>query len=211
MYVRTPTLTPLTIDKRFLFVVTGLVTTLLLTGIVPLVAGAQTADTTISSSIGSTISLLTSNGTVNIDATPTGTGVQTIASDTVTVSTNDAGGYTLKLNEAGASSALTHNTDTIPAVSGSQASPAAETVNTWGYRVDGVGGFGAGPTSSGSNQAIGAVKFAAVPAAASPDTLKTTATTAANDVTTVWYGVAVDTSTPSGTYTNDVTYTATAN
>ncbi|MBW4062073.1 hypothetical protein HJC99_05875, partial [Candidatus Saccharibacteria bacterium] len=46
---------------------------------------------------------------------------------------------------------------------------------------------------------------------ASPNTLKTTSGTASNDTTTVWYGVAADTTQPSGTYTNSVTYTATAN
>jgi hypothetical protein len=84
--------------------------------------------------------------------------------------------------------------------------------NTWGYRVDGIGGFGAGLTSSASNAAIsGTIKFAAVAASGSPDTLKTTSSTASNDTTTVWYGVATTTAQPSGTYTNSVTYTATPN
>ena len=84
--------------------------------------------------------------------------------------------------------------------------------NTWGYRVDSLGGFGSGPTSSQNSAAIsGSIKFAAVPATASPNTLKTTSGTASNDTTTVWYGVAADTSQPSGTYTDSVTYTATAN
>lgn len=178
---------------------------------VPAAAQASTASTTVSSAIGSVISLLTTSGTVNIDATPSGSGVQTIASDTVTVSTNDSAGYTLKLGETAASSSLTSGSNTIAAVSGTQAAPVAETASTWGYRVDNVGGFGAGPTTGASSAAIsGTIKFAAVPATASPDTLKNTSTTAANDTTTVWYGVAVNTSTPTGTYTNSVTYTAVA-
>jgi len=179
--------------------------------IIPAAASASTADTTVSSVISPVISLLSSSGTVNLNATPTGSGVQTIASDTVTVSTNDSAGYTLKLGETGVSSALTSGGNTIPAVSGTQASPVAETANSWGYRVDGVGGFGAGPTSAASNQAIASTKFAAIPATGSPDTLVTTSTTASSATTTVWYGVAVNTSAVSGTYTNDVTYTATAN
>lgn len=179
--------------------------------LIPAVATAATATTTVSSVVSPVISLLTTNGTVNINTTPTGGGVQTIASDTVTVSTNDVAGYTLKLAETTATATLTSGSNTIAASSGSQASPVAETANTWGYRVDSVGGFGAGPTSPASNAAIGAIKFAAVPATASPDTLKTTATTASNDTTTVWYGVAVNTTQPSGTYTNNVTYTAVAN
>jgi hypothetical protein len=179
--------------------------------IIPIAASATTTSTTVSSVISPVISLLSSSGTVNLNATPTGSGVQTIASDTVTVSTNDSAGYTLKLGETGGNSALMSGGNTIPASSGTQASPIAETVNTWGYRVDGVGGFGAGPTSAASNQTIGSAKFAAIPATGSPDTLVTTSSTASSAVTTVWYGVAVNTSTASGTYTNDVTYTATAN
>lgn len=176
----------------------------------PLAAQAATATTTVSSVIGVTISL-SSSGTVNINATPTGSGVQTISSDTTTVSTNDSAGYTLQLNETSSSGTLTSGGNNIAAVSGTQTSPIAETTNSWGYRVDGVGGFGAGPTSSVSNAAIGSAKFAAVPATASPNTIKTTSATATNDATSIWYGVAVDTAQPSGTYTNSVTYTATGN
>lgn len=175
------------------------------------IANAATTGTTVSSNVGSVISLLSSNGTVNVNVIPTGSGVQTISSDTVTVSTNNTAGYTLKLNETAAATALVSGANSIPASSGTQAAPVAQAVNTWGYRVDGIGGFGAGATSSTSNTAISATKFAAVPATASPDTLKTTAATASNDTTTVWYGVSANTSTPSGTYTNSVTYTATTN
>jgi hypothetical protein len=172
---------------------------------------ALTASSTISSQISSVISLLTTSGTVNVDVTPTAGGAQTIASDTVTVSTSDTAGYTLTIAETNASTDLVSGSDTIPHSSGSQASPATMSVNTWGYRVDGIGGFGAGPTSGQSSASIGSVTFAAVPATASPNTIKTTSGTATNDTTTVWYGVAADTSQPSGTYTNSVTYTATAN
>jgi len=175
------------------------------------VVSALTAATTISSTLSPVISLLTSDGTVNVNVVPTGSGAQTIASDTVTVSTSDSSGYTLNLAETGASSNLVSGGNTIPTSSGSQASPAVMAANTWGYRVDSLGGFGAGPTSGQSSAAIGGIKFAAVPATGSPDTIKTTSGTASNDTTTVWYGVAANTSQPTGTYTNSVTYTATAN
>jgi hypothetical protein len=175
----------------------------------PMYAGAAT--TTVSSSLGSVITLFTTNGTVTLNSTPTAGGVQTIASDTVTVSTNDAAGYTLKVGETTAASALTSGGNTIPAIGGTLASPIAETVNTWGYRVDSAGGFGAGPTSGATNAAIGAIKFAAIPASGSPDTIKTTSSTATNDTTSVWYGLAVNTTQPTGSYTNSVTYTAIAN
>lgn len=180
-------------------------------GAVPLTAYADTTGTTVSSVVGSTIGVLTTNGAVNINTTPTAGGVQTTASDTVTVSTNNSAGYTLKIGETTASSTLVSGGNSIPAISGSQAASAALTANTWGYRVDDVGDFGAGPTTGISNTSIGTVTYAAVPVTASPDTLKNTATTASNDTTTVWYSVAVNTAKPSGTYTNSVTYTATTN
>ncbi len=176
------------------------------------VVSALTAATTVSSVISPVISLFTTSGTVNVNVLPTGSGAQTIASDTVTVSTNDSSGYTLQLAETAAASALTSGGNTIPASAGTQAVPIAMANNTWGYRVDSVGGFGAGPTSGQSSTAVsGSIKFAAVPATASPNTLKTTAGVASSDVTTVWYGVAANTAQPSGTYTNSVTYTALAN
>lgn len=172
---------------------------------------SRAADTTVSSTIGSVMSLFTTSGTVNINATPTASGVQTTASDTVTISTNNTAGYTLQLAETTATTALTSGSNTIAATSGTQASPTALVANRWGYRVDGLAGFGAGPTTPIANAAIGSVTYAAVPATASPNTIKTTATTATNNTTTVWYSVAVNTATPTGTYTNSVTYTAVNN
>ena len=167
------------------------------------------ATTTVSSTIGSVMGLFTTSGTVNINATPTAGGVQTTASDTVTVTTNDSDGYTLQLAETTATTTLTSGSNTIPATTGTQASPTALVANRWGYRVDGIGTFGAGPTTPISNAAIGTVTYAAVPATASPNTIKSTSSTATNDTTTVWYSVAVNSATPSGVYTNSVTYTAT--
>lgn len=174
-------------------------------------APSRAADTTITSSIGSVMSLFTTSGTVTLNATPTAGGVQTTASDTVTISTNSSAGYTLQLAETTAATALTSGSNTIPATTGTQASPTALTVNRWGYRVDNLGGFGAGPTSALNSAAIGTVTYAAVPVTASPNTIRTTAATATNQTTTVWYSVAVNTATPTGTYTNSVTYTAVNN
>lgn len=184
-------------------------------GVVSLVTApaalAATTQTTVSSQVNSTISLLSSNGTVNVNVIPSAAGAQTISSDTVTVSTNNPLGYTLQVASSSAATALTSGSNSIAAVSGTQAAPTVLTSSTWGYRVDGVGGFGAGPTTAASSQAIGARTFAGVPASSAPNTIKTTSATASNDTTTVWYSVAANTSTPSGTYTNNVTYTAVAN
>jgi hypothetical protein len=184
---------------------------LLLAVVLPLNVEALTQSTTITSTIGSTINVFTTSGTVSLNATPTGSGVQSTASDTVTVSTNNSSGYTLSVAETNASSSLVSGSNSIAATSGTFASPTALTANKWGYRVDSLGSFGNGPTSAISNAAIGSLTYAAVPATASPQVLKTTATTATNNTTTVWYSLAVNTSVPSGTYTNSVTYTAVTN
>jgi hypothetical protein len=178
----------------------------------PTAAGAATTSTTINSAISSVISVFTSNGTVTANVTPTGAGAQTIASDTLTVSTNDSLGYTLQIADTDATTTLTSGANTIAASPGTQAVPLAQAANAWGYRVDSVGGFGAGPTSGQNSAAIsGTIKFAGMPANSSPNTLKATATTASNDTTTVWYGVTANTTQPTGTYSDSVTYTATAN
>lgn len=179
--------------------------------VTPAIAGAATSSTTVQSHIGSVISAMTSGPTVTADVTPTGAGAQTISSDTVTVSTNNTLGYTLQLADADATTTLTSGSNTIAASSGTQASPIVQAVNTWGYHVDNVGGFGAGTTAAQTSTAIGSVTFAGVPASSAPNTIKTTSTTAASDTTKVWYGVAADTTQPNGTYTDSVTYTATAN
>jgi hypothetical protein len=175
------------------------------------VVSAVTANTTINSTISSVISI-SSTGTVTLNVLPTGAGAQTIGSDTVTVSTNDILGYTLTLASSSASTPLTSGGNTIPGSSGTQASPTVQSANTWGYCVPSIGGFSTFcPSGTASSQAIGSNKFAGVPASGSANTIATTATTASGATTTVWYAVAADTTTPTGTYTNTVTYTATAN
>lgn len=182
------------------------------TGVVlsPVMASAVsgTGTTTINATIGSVISM-TTNSTVALPVTPVSGGSATSASDAVSVSTNNALGYTLTLADADATTTLTSGTNTIPASAGTFAAPGALANNTWGYRVDNVGTFGAGPTSAQVNQAGLSGTWAGVPATGSPHTLKSTSTTATNDITTVWYGVRADTTNPNGVYADQVTYTAT--
>ncbi len=176
--------------------------------VAPMAVSAATAPgtTTINAIIGSTISM-TTTGTVNLNVTPVTGGAQTSATDTVTVATNNSAGYNLTLSNADASTTLNKAPDTIAAHSGTYATPTALANNTWGYHVSSLGTFGTG--SPESNVASSSVKFAGVPALASPQLIKTTSSTAAADVTTVLYGVRADTSKPNGTYTDTVTYTAT--
>lgn len=154
---------------------------------------------------------LSSSGTVNLPITPGGGTTCTAASDTAIVSTGSSTGYTLQLSTSDATNTLTDGTNTIPAVSGTQASPAALSANTWGYRVDGVGGFGAGPTSGGVNTGVPSELFASVPVLASPSTIANTSAPATSEETDVWYGMCANAATQAGTYSDTVTYTAMVN
>ncbi|OGL32710.1 hypothetical protein A3E76_05150 [Candidatus Saccharibacteria bacterium RIFCSPHIGHO2_12_FULL_44_22] len=173
-------------------------------------AATSSGSTTINATVAATISLSTST-TVGLSLVPTTGGVVTSAGDTVTVNTNNSTGYTLTMTDANAVTSLASGGNTIPAHTGTQASPTALAANTWGYRVVNVGGFGATAYSAETNNASSTSTWAGVPALGSPNTLKTTATTATNDVTTVWYGVRATTAKPSGVYTGVVTYTAVTN
>jgi len=156
---------------------------------------------------------LTSNGNISLNVTPTASGSCTIQSDSPQVLTDDANGYTLTLADNSTNTALVNGASTIPPTTGTFASPAALAANTWGYRVDGVGSFGSGPTVGQTNVSPGSALFAGiVPSTSTPDTLASTATAADPAVTTtVWFGACANTSTKSGAYTTQVLYTAVAN
>lgn len=156
---------------------------------------------------------ISTSGPVQLNITPTAGGAVTIASDTVTVETGSSTGYSLQLESSAASTALTSGANTIAASSGTFAAPQTLAVNTWGYRIDSAGGFGAGPTSAVTNAASSSLTFAGLTASGSPVTLKTTTVSAPTpgEATTVWYGTKVDSSQPSGVYSLTVTYTAIVN
>ncbi|QHN42373.1 hypothetical protein GII36_00675 [Candidatus Mycosynbacter amalyticus] len=184
----------------------------LLVAAAPIVASAasQTASTTVNATVGSVISMSTST-TVAISLTPTSGGVVSSASDTVSVSTNNALGYNLTLADSDATTNLVNGGNTIGAHTGTQASPSALASNTWGYRVVNVGGFGASAYTAETNNGSSTSTWAGVPATGSANTLKSTSSTASGDTTTVWYGVKVNSTKANGTYTDTVTYTATTN
>jgi len=172
-------------------------------------AATDSENTTINANLGSTISITTS-GSVALNVTPVSGGSQTSASDTVSVSTNNSAGYTLTLADSDADTDLVNGGNTIGAHAGTQASPTVLANNSWGYRVDSIGGFSTGGAVE-SNVTSSTITYAGVPATGAPNTIKTTATTASGDTTTVWYAVKADTTNPNGTYSDTVTYTATTN
>ncbi|RYF72754.1 MAG: hypothetical protein EOO39_11610 [Cytophagaceae bacterium] len=173
-------------------------------------AAFSSSNTTVSATVAATISISTGN-TVAVAVTPTASGSLSSSSDSVQVSTNNATGYTLTLADSDATTSLASGSNTIPAHTGTQASPTALATNRWGYRVVNVGGFGAAAYNGESNITSSSSTWAGMPATGAANTIKTTATTASGDLTTVWYGVRATSSQPAGTYTGTVTYTATTN
>ena len=178
----------------------------------PIVASAATdsGNTTVNAVVSSTITL-TTNPTVTINLQPTSSAVLTSVSDTVQVSTNSANGYYLTLADGDTTTDLVNGSDTLAAHAGTFASPTALATNTWGYRIVGQGGFTASAYNAETNATSSSSTWAGIASSASPQTVKTTSTTASNDPTVVWYAVKIDTSKPTGTYTDTVTYTATTN
>jgi hypothetical protein len=189
-------------------------------------ASADTASTTISSAVTAAITAFTTSGTVNVNVASTSGVKQTVNTDAVTISTNDSAGYTLTLQDGNGSNELCitpgGSCTGIPAHAGTTGTPTLMSVaNVWGFHLDNDGtkwcssGSTCGATfgtSLSSNQTSSAtLKFASIPSNGSPYTVKTTSTTASSDVTYVWYGVNIDPTQTSGTYTDSVTYTATAN
>jgi len=171
-------------------------------------AASQSANTVINVTVAQVISITTATP-VAISITPTSGGVVSSSSDTVTVNTNSSTGWNLTLADNDTDTDLESGANAFAAHAGTQATPTALANNTWGYRIVGVGGFGAGAYSGETNNGSSTSTWAGVPSSASPNTIKTSGGTATNDTTTVWYGVKATSSQPSGVYTDTVTYTAT--
>ncbi|TXG77299.1 hypothetical protein E6P97_01840 [Patescibacteria group bacterium] len=172
-------------------------------------AATETEETIVNALIGSSISISSATGVVNVNVTPVVGGSQSSASDTVTVATNNSTGYTLTLADNDADTNLNSGGNTIAAHAGVHAAPTALANNTWGYAIPG-GNFDVSYSALNNVTSSGSL-WAGVPVSSAPVTLKTTATTTGGDATTVWYSVKADTTKPNGTYTDTVVYTATTN
>ena len=179
-------------------------------------AATDTEETTISATVDATISVTTST-TVSIALTPTGGGVVSSSNDTVSVSTNNSGGYNLTVEDSDADTDLVNGANTFAASAGTKTVPIALANDTWGVAVAsgttgiGTNGFDASYTPAESNNASSTSLWAGMPASGAPMLLKSTTTVASNDTTSVWYAVKATTAQPAGTYTDTVTYTATTN
>lgn len=178
------------------------------------VSAVVASDSTDINTVVSTTISVSSLGTVSLTVTPAAGGAQTSASDTVTVSTNNANGYKLTLKDADATLTLTNGGNTIAASSNTMAAAAALANNTWGFAVASTTpGVAANAFDSSyatfSNQTSHASKWAGITAA--DQQIKSTNAVASGDTTSIWYSIKADTTKTSGTYSDIVTYTATAN
>jgi hypothetical protein len=163
---------------------------------------------------GSCTITLSSTGDVALDTVPTAGGSCTVQSDSISVETDNTNGYTAQVSNNDPSvTGMVSGSNTIPASSGTAASPVTLSNNTWGYRVDGLAGFGAGPTSSQSSASVPSVTFAGIPSSTDFAAPVASSTSPANPAvsTTVWYGLCIDVTLPSGSYSTQVVYTAVTN
>ncbi len=145
--------------------------------------------------------------TINVTATG-GVTRMSSANHNVLVSTNAPAGYDLQLEAATSVRNLVNNSYTITPSLGTQAAPTGLVNSTWGYRVPGQGGFGSGSGLESNKSGGSAYTWAGIPTQGSPATIRSHTAAATNHPTTVWYGVSVQPTQPSGTYSSTVTYTA---
>lgn len=139
--------------------------------------------------------VLSINATESLDleVVPTAAGVFTSGDIAVDVITNDATGYSLYLSSNSAETALVNSVTSanIPTVSAAVSSTDMAK-NTWGFSLGD--------------------KYNPVPASGSAQRIKKTAAPATtSDTTSVSIGAKVDTSIPSGAYSNTLLFTAIAN
>ncbi len=175
-------------------------------------ADTQSSNTDVNLTINPVIISYSSGPTVTLGAiTPDSTGRQSTASDSVAASTNDTAGLTITLQDSGGGNTnMASGGNTIATGAGTPAAPATLPNSRWGWRIDSLAGFGAGPTSTISSAAPSALTYAGIPVNGSPYTIHTTGTNGSTSAT-VWYSARVDNTQAIGTYTTTVTYTFTTN
>ena len=166
------------------------------------------------------------SGTTTLSAiTPTGAGRMSSATDALSVTTNDVGGYTVTISMSGAVQNMISGSNTLAPSAATTAVPAALVVGSgtaaptgaWGFCVPSASGNGAYTTTfvtcdgANSSVAMTAGKYAPVPIAGAPFTLfNTSSSSVGTYATTVTFAAAVNNGQASGTYTASVVLTAIA-
>lgn len=154
---------------------------------------------------------MTTFGTVDLPLNLASGAKYTIDKDEVAVTTDSPSGYSLTVSSTSATdNDMISGSNTLPSTAATSASPTTLPLKNWGYRVDGILGFGAGPTTTVTNASSSSLTFAGMPLSGSPQLIKSTSSPASSDITEFWYGVHADITQTAGIYTSTVIYTATA-
>ena len=184
-------------------------------------ASADTANSDVSLGVNSSISISTyvnnvSSNNVVINITPSNDGslATTQYPIQVRVATNNQTGYTLTMSSSTDNTALTHTagstTGAVPTLDSSTTYSAwsddTNLNNRWGYTHNNTG-----DVADASTGVILANSYLPISPYSTPAVLKVTNAPASASNTDVTFAAKIDTSKPSGTYTNTVTFTAVTN
>ena len=169
----------------------------------PQSAQAEEAGSKVSLSVAPVISLSLQD-TVAVEVTPTQDGTFRSNTATLSISTNNETGYSLYMATSNGKNTLTSQnpsiSNVISAVNGGEDGVVSAKFdnNTWGYNL--------------SQEAVSdTTAYKAVPAATGDTALISTSSPTKADTYNLTFGTKVDTSLPSGTYSNDVVVSVVAN
>ena len=169
----------------------------------PQTAQAEEATSKVKLTVNPVISISLQNA-LNVDVLPTQDGTFRYKTATLSISTNNETGYSLYMATGNGENTLTSQnpgiSNVISAVNGGDngVTSANFTNNTWGYNL--------------SQEAVSDdATYKAVPTATGDTALITTSSPTEVDTYNLTFGTKVDTSLPSGTYSNDVVVSVVAN
>ena len=169
----------------------------------PQSAQAEEAESKVSLSVAPVISLSLQD-TVAVEVTPTQDGTFSSNTAALSISTNNETGYSLYLATSNGENTLTSQnpgtSDVISAVNGGDngVTSANFTNNTWGYSLS-------------QDSVSDTTAYKAVPTATGDTAIITTSSPTEADTYNLTFGTKVDTSLPSGTYSNDVVVSVVTN
>ena len=141
-----------------------------------------------------------------LEVTPTEDGSFTAKTASLSISTNNETGYSMYLATQGNNNTLAsqnpNTSDVITALDGGESglTPTEFAANTWGYSL-----------ASGTTEPSDTTRYQAVPAETGSTAVVTKDTPVDTDTYSLMFGAKVDTSLPSGTYSNQVVVSAVAN
>ena len=169
----------------------------------PQSAQAEEAESKVSLSVAPVISLSLQD-TVAVEVTPTQDGTFSSNTAALSISTNNETGYSLYMATSNGKNTLTSQnpgtSDVISAVNGGDNGVTSSNFgnNTWGYNLS-------------QDSVSDTTAYKAVPTATGDTSLISTSSPTEADTYNLTFGTKVDTSLPSGTYSNDVVVSVVAN